>query len=189
MSDTREKLAPLSVALHWIIGLTMIGMVFFGIWLADLPKGYADKAMLLGLHKSIGVLVLAFAFWRLVRRLRMGLPVNVGSYKAWERMLAKGVQVFLLFATLALPVSGIVYTVASGRAIDLFGLPLIPVLMAKNADIASMARGAHDVLGKLLLLAVAFHIAGALKHHVLDCDGTLKRMLGARVVPPATREV
>ena len=183
MSDTREQLSPVSVALHWIIGLTIIGMVLFGMYIAGLPKTDPNKLQLIFLHRSIGILVLAFASWRIIHRLRMGFPENVGSYQTWERHLAKTVQVFLLLATLAMPLSGIVFSVASGRSIELFGLPFIPVLMQKNQEIAQLARGTHEILGKLVLLAVAFHIAGALKHHMMDRDGTLKRMLGARIAP------
>lgn len=64
MNDTREKLSPLSVTLHWVIGLVMIGMVFFGLWLADLPRGYPNKGELTDLHRSIGLIVLVLAAWR-----------------------------------------------------------------------------------------------------------------------------
>jgi cytochrome b561 len=184
MTDTREKLSPLSVALHWVIGVTMIGMVFFGLWLADLPKGYPNKSDLTGLHKSIGMIVLVAATWRLWRRVLMGLPVNVGFYRVWERVSAKAIHVFLLFATLALPLSGVVWMIANTRPIAVFGVTVVPQLLTeKNQALVSFSRGTHDIMGKLLLLAVAFHIAGALKHHIVDRDGTLRRMLGARVTP------
>jgi cytochrome b561 len=191
MSDTREQLSPVTVVLHWLIGLTMIGMVIFGMILADyLPKDYpkADKSALIGLHKSIGTLVLVFAAWRLVRRLRIGLPQHVGSYKTWEQHLAKTIHYVLLFSTIALPVSGILYTLGSARPISVFGVTVIPQLFAvKNVMLASLSRGTHDIMGKVLLVAVALHIAGALKHHIVDKDGTLRRMFGARVT--ATRHV
>ena len=193
MTDTREKLSPVSVGLHWLIGLTMIGMVIFGLVLADgLPEDFpkADKAALVGLHKSIGMLVIVFASWRLFRRMRMGLPGHVGRYAGWEQQLARTIHYFLLFATIALPLSGILYSIGSARPIGVFGIPVIPQLLAeKNVMLASVSHGTHEIVGKLLLLAVALHIAGALKHHVMDKDGTLKRMLGVRIVPSATSHV
>ena len=184
MSDTREKLSPVSISLHWLIGVTMIGMALFGIWLADFAQKGDFKSQMVGLHKSIGMIVLVFAAWRLLRRLRIGLPEHVGVYKTWEQHLARSIHVFLLFATLVLPLSGIVYSIASARPISVFGIPVIPQLLAeKNLMVAQFSRGTHDIMGKLLLAAVVLHIAGALKHHVLDKDGTLKRMLGARVTP------
>jgi cytochrome b561 len=194
MRDTREKLSPLSVGLHWAIGLTMIGMVIFGMIIADWHPAATDaaakaaKSNYIGIHKSIGMIVLLVAAWRLTRRVRQGLPQHVGVYKTWEQHLAKTTHYFLLFATLALPVSGIIYTLSSARPIAVFGVPVIPQLVAEKIPaLASFARGTHDIMGKLLLLAVALHIAGALKHHIVDKDGTLRRMLGARVEP--TRNV
>ena len=192
MSDTREQLSPLTVGLHWLIGLTMIGMVFLGLWMADLPKDYpkADKLFWINLHKSIGMLVIAFASWRLVRRMRIGLPLNVGVTKTWEQHLAKTIHYFLLFATIALPLSGIIYSIGSARGISVFGIPVIPQILAeKNPQLAGFSRQVHEIMGWLLLAAVALHIAGALKHHVMDKDGTLNRMLGARVTPSDTRPV
>ena len=183
MIDTREQLSPLSVALHWLIGLAMIGMVIFGLVLEDMPKG-DTKSALIALNMSIGVLVLVFAAWRLVRRMRLGLPEHVGIYRAWELGLAKVIHYFLLFATIALPISGIVMTVGRARPVDVFGMPLIPKLLAeKNVLLANAGGATHAILGKLILLAIAFHIAGALKHHIMDRDVTLRRMLGARIEP------
>ena len=190
MSDTREKLSPVSVGLHWVIGLTIIGMVFFGLWMADLPKTNPDKGFYIGLHKSIGMLVLVLVVWRLLRRLRMGLPEPVGVYASWEQTLAKMTHYFLLLATIALPLSGIIYSIESARSIEVFGIPVIPKLLAeKNAMLAGFSHDTHEIIGKLLLAVVVLHIAGALKHHFMDKDGTLKRMLGARVVPSETQNV
>jgi cytochrome b561 len=186
--DTREQLSPVSIGLHWLIGLTMIGMVIFGLVLEEMhpsdATGKASKSYLVGLHTSIGVLVLAFATWRLARRIRLGLPEHVGVYKAWEQTLSKVIHYFLLFATLAMPISGIVMTIGRARSVDVFGLPLIPKLLAeKNVLLTNAGGGTHAILGKLILLALALHIAGALKHHIMDRDGTLRRMMGARVEP------
>jgi cytochrome b561 len=92
MLDTREKLSPISVSLHWLVGLTMIGMVAMGMWIADvLPKG-EFKSQMVGLHKSIGVIVLVFAVWRLMRRLWLGLPQALGTVAAWQHWLASSVH-------------------------------------------------------------------------------------------------
>jgi cytochrome b561 len=181
MADTREQLSPVSVGLHWIIGLTMIGMAIFGIWMADLPKG-DFKGQMVGLHKSIGVIVLLFAAWRLIRRLRIGMLVPVGAYAMWETILAKIVGLFLLLATVVIPLTGIAMTIAAARPLSVFGVQVLPQFLAvRDQAIGKLMGGSHELLGKLLLVVVALHIAGALKHHVVDKDGTLRRIMGARV--------
>ena len=188
MADTREQLSPISVALHWLIGLTMIGMVIFGMVLEDMEPvdaaGKAAKSYLIGLHKSIGVLVLLFAAWRIVRRIRLGMPPHAGITRAWEQTLAKVIHVFLLLATVLMPLSGILMSVANARPVGVFGVTIVPKLLAaKDPLLASISGGAHALIGKLIIVAVLLHIAGALKHHIVDKVGTLRRIMGARIEP------
>lgn len=183
MIDTREKLSMTSVGLHWVIGITMIAMVFFGLFIADLPKGDA-KNSLVGIHKSIGVMLLLLASWRLSRRMRLGMLQPAGEYAPWEKILHKSVMLFMLFATLAMPLSGILMTIGAARPIALFGVTIIPQLLAeKNQMLGGIGHLIHESLGWALLAALALHVAGALKHHFVDGDGTLKRMVGATVDP------
>jgi len=188
MADTREHLSPISVGLHWIIGLTMIGMVIFGMVLEDMEPvdaaGKAAKSYWIGLHKSIGVLVLVFAALRIVRRIRLGMPEHLGVVRAWEQTMAKVIHMFLLLATVLLPLSGILMSIANARPVGVFGVTIIPQLLAaKNPLLASIGGGTHALMGKLIIVALMLHIAGALKHHIVDKDGTLRRMMGARIAP------
>jgi cytochrome b561 len=189
MSDTREKLSTMTVSLHWTVGLLMIGMVLFGLYIGSVHCGDGDDACKathlsqINLHKSIGLMVLVFASWRLLRRLAIGMPPHVGVYAAWENMLSAATHGLLLLASLALPLSGIAYSAASGYPVNFFGLPVIPKLMERDKELAHNIHEVHELLGYTLLALLALHIAGALKHAVLDGDGTMKRMLGARVEP------
>lgn len=183
MWDTREKLSAKSVGLHWLIAAGMIGMTVFGLILEDMPRS-DGKSALIQIHKSIGVIVLVFAVWRIVWRARQGMPDHVGIYTALEQKLARLTHAFLLAATVLLPLSGILLSVGSARPIGIFGIPFVPQLLAeKNELLAKAGHASHAVLGKLLIVAVMLHLAGALKHHLVDRDGTLRRMLGARVTP------
>lgn len=183
MSDTREKLSGATIGLHWIIAIGMIGMVAFGLYIDDLPRG-ESKSALVQIHKSIGVVILVLATWRLWRRVRIGMPPHVGMLTVLEETTAKITHAFLLFATLAMPLSGIALSIGSARPINIFGLPFIPQILAtKNEALASAAGGTHAILGKVIIAAIVLHIIGALKHSLADKDGTMKRMLGQRVTP------
>ena len=189
MNDTREQLSHKTVALHWVIALAMIGMVTFGLILEDMPKG-DTKSSLIGVHKSIGVIVLALALWRLTWRLRQGMPQTVSILTPLQARLAHATHGFLLLCTLLLPVSGLLYSIGSARPVSVFGIPFIPQLLAsKNELLASIGKGGHAILGKLIIVAILLHVAGALKHHLMDRDGTLRRMLGARVDPASGHDV
>jgi len=190
MTDTREKLSSTSIGLHWVIGIAMICMVLFGLYIAGLHCGDGDTACksskgdLTALHKSFGILILVFASWRFLRRLLIGMLAPVGDYASWERILSKVVAWFLLLTTLALPLSGIVMTIAAAKPIAVFGVQVVPQFLAeRDKALGGIAHQTHEWLGWALLAAVTLHILGALKHHVIDRDATLKRMLGARVDP------
>lgn len=181
MDDTREQFSGKTVALHWIIALAMIGMVVFGLVLEDMPKS-EGKSALIQLHKSIGVVVLALAAWRLVWRLRQGMPEAVAAVTRLQSTLMHAVHGILLLCTLLLPLSGILNSIGNARAINLFGFPFIPQLLTtKNEMLAKIGGGTHAILGKVVIAAILLHVAAALKHHVVNGDGTLRRMLGARV--------
>lgn len=183
MNDTREQFSGKTVALHWVIALAMIGMVVFGLVLEDMPRS-DGKSALLQIHKSIGVVVLALALWRLTWRVRQGMPETVAALTAAQAKFMHATHGFLLLCTLLLPVSGMISSIGNAKAIKLFGLPFIPQLLeTKNELLAKIGGTSHAILGKLIIAAILLHVVAAVKHHVVDRDGTLRRMLGARVEP------
>lgn len=182
MKDTLQKLSSTSVFLHWIVALFMIVLMGVGWYMAE-----NDAYALYGLHKSFGLLIVVFVLWRLVHRLMNGFPKPLGQQGAGLNALATLVHWVLLIGTVLFPLSGMMMSVMGGHGLQLFGLELI----ANNPDLANpgknlpldgdMARNARQVHGLLLwvmLTAIVLHVAGALKHHLVDKDGTLKRIMG-----------
>ena len=89
-----------------------------------------------------------------------------------------------------MPVSGIVMSSMGGHNVPLFGIDLIPAnhdpvnpqdTIARNAELGELAGEIHEIVGYLLIACIVLHIAGALKHHIVDKDGTLLRMKGKRI--------
>ena len=182
MKDTLQKLSTTTVFLHWIVALFMIVLMGVGWYMAE-TKTYA----LYGLHKSFGVVIAVFVLWRVIHRLINGMPKPLGQQGAGLNALASLVHWVLLIGTVLFPLSGMMMSVMGGHGLQLFGLELI----ANNPDLANpgknlpldgdMARNARQVHGLLLwvmLTAIVLHVAGALKHHLVDKDGTLKRIMG-----------
>jgi len=170
-----DKLSVTTVALHWIVGLCFIAIFAVGIYMTDLPKG-PDKFELYGLHKSFGVLILLVALPRFIWRIKEGMLPPVGHPPAWQERLAKLVALLLLIATLLMPISGMLMSVGGGHGVALFGLELI----AKGDKIewmSSVGKFLHKQSVDVIIVGLALHIGGALKHHFLDKDDTLKRML------------
>ncbi|WP_165937764.1 cytochrome b [Methylobacterium segetis] len=173
--------APLSLPtrlLHWGVALGILVMLAYGLALQWVPSGPARTASV-QVHKSLGLLVLALAAARLLWRWREGFPPPGPARGAWERRAARGVHAALIAASLLMPLSGIVRSLAYARPVALFGLPVIPQIFAEKQErLYALAAGLHDGLAWVLAGLVALHGAAALKHHCLDRDGTLRRMLG-----------
>ena len=180
-ADTREKLTRTSVILHWTVAISMIGMIFFGLYLENMERGDA-KTALLALHKSLGSLILFLVISRIWWRTRQGALQPLGDHPRWHRIAAKASHHFLLFGTIAMPLTGLLRSIGRGRPIDIFGVPFIPQIFAEKNEILSVIGSTlHEWIAYALLIVIAVHILAALKHFLIDGDGTLQRMLGARV--------
>jgi cytochrome b561 len=177
-----------SVALHWATVLAIIGLVIVGLTMDDLPNG-PDKVRIYALHKSTGLTVLALTVARLAWRAIAGAPAMVPMPR-WQRLAAHASHAGLYALLLAMPLSGWLFNSAAGFPLKWFGLVRVPALAAHDPALKALARGWHEGLAYALFVVVAIHVAAALKHHVLNRDATLQRMLPllrlpAPRVPPA----
>lgn len=179
MPDTRERFSPFTVAFHWAIALTIIGLIAVGIYMVDLPRG-EWRSTLFGWHKVIGTTVLMIAAMRILWRWRNGLPVPASAYPEWQHRLANATHVVLLVATIALPVTGAIYSYTGGHPVPVLGLFELKS-ETKYPVLFDTFKFIHGWAGWILAGIVALHVTGALKHHLVDRDGTLRRMLGARI--------
>jgi cytochrome b561 len=176
LSDTPAAFGSVTKLAHWLTALAVFGLVGLGWVMADLPLG-ATKLELYGLHKSIGVLVLVVTLARIAWRFRQPGPGALASQAAWEHRLAKAVHLALYACLLGLPLSGWIASSGAGFPVSVFGLVTLPDLVAADPAVKDGAAAVHGVLAWVLVVSITLHVAGALKHHVLDRDDTLRRML------------
>ncbi|HTF97194.1 MAG TPA: cytochrome b [Cellvibrio sp.] len=179
--DTRDKLSPITIILHWIIALMMIALAGIGLYMSTY-----EYYPLYDWHKSFGVLILLFVLPRIWWRWRNGWPAPVRHYPVIEHRLASVTHWVLLVSTLLMPVSGMMYSGLGGYGVKVFGWVLVPgnknpqtgQTEPFHAGLSGLGQGIHEWLGYLLVVAILLHLAGALKHHLFDKDRTLLRMLG-----------
>ena len=183
--DAHSKLSPNTVLLHWLVGGMMIGLLATGLYMEQ-----NEVFALYPWHKSFGVLIALFVALRLAWRVRNGWPSPAGDYTGIEQLLSKMVHHLLLAGTVVMPVSGFMMSAMGGHGVELLGLELVArnpdpadprEVIALDAGLAAIGHTLHGWAGYALIGAVMLHIAGAFKHHILDKDGTLKRMLGAEI--------
>lgn len=183
--DTETQLSTKTVRLHWLIAIIMIALLGTGVYMVE-----NEAYVLYDLHKSIGLVVFVFAIYRVAWRLSNGWPSTLGSPSGFMHGLAKTVHYALLISTVLLPISGIVMSAMGGYGVPFFGFELVSAnpnpdkpgeMIAINGPLAGIAHDVHGLVGNIIIFIVLLHIVGALKHHIIDKDGTLRRMLGQKI--------
>lgn len=161
--------------LHWTIAILVIGMLF------TFFKGYLSKESLSAvfmIHKSVGLIILLLASLRILIILHRGRPPLPASMPRWEYYLSRFIQNSFYILLILMPLSGWIMSVAKNRAPQFFNLFTVPFPGIPQSDsLAAFMAEIHELLAWLLLCFLCVHIAGALKHHYIDKDEILKRML------------
>lgn len=175
VTDTPTGYGRLSIALHWLGAIGMIALFVLGQRMEDLPRG-PELLAARGLHVGVGMALFLVLALRVVWRLANGFKYKPAEPGLLDRV-ATVVHVGLLVVIVGLLVSGPLSIWANGRPIDVFGFVSLASPLPRIEWLHEAAEEGHEVLTTLLIPLVALHVLGALKHAVLDRDGTLKRML------------
>jgi cytochrome b561 len=158
--------------IHWLTVLMLVGS-FTLVWsIGWLPAGSA-QAQAVGLHRTIGLLVLTVTALRVICWLASRRPPGIGTL-SW-RWAAGVVQAMMVASLLIVPLLGWAYTNARGHAVFLLGIRL-PSLIFKDQYFSRVAIESHEFLAYALLTLIGAHVAAALWHHMVLHDATLKRM-------------
>ncbi len=180
MKNTLSHYGWITISLHWLVAVTVIGLFSLGYWMVDL--GYYDPWYKQGpdLHKSIGILLFIVMIMRVVGRYFQIRPKALNSHTHVEKKIGNIVHVFLYSALFVLMISGYLISTADGRAIEVFNLISLPSLGELFTDQEDLSGIVHKYLAYALMVTVILHALAALKHHFIDRDNTLLRMLGSR---------
>ncbi|MEL6168238.1 MAG: cytochrome b/b6 domain-containing protein [Pseudomonadota bacterium] len=166
---------------HWLTALLILTAIPLGVVANQLPfetdAELARKALVFSIHKTVGIAAFFVALARILWALTQRKPCALHPERRAETWLAETVH-WLLYASLVLvPLSGWLHHAATTGFAPIwwpFGqsLPFVP----KSEGVAHFFAAWHFVFTKVLAVSVLLHIAGALKHVVIDRDDTLRRM-------------
>ncbi|MDX1345063.1 MAG: cytochrome b [Sedimenticolaceae bacterium] len=168
-----------AILLHWLIALTVIGLFVLGLWMVELDYYDPWYRRAPALHKGIGVLLFLVVLLRMVWHWFNPRPQSIG--KGGEVSLARLVHRILLILPLFVMFSGYLISTADGSSIDVFSLFEVPAIISNIEGQEDIAGDVHFVLAIILVAIVVLHMLAALKHHFIDRDATLRRMLGLPV--------
>jgi cytochrome b561 len=174
IKNTNKRFGIIAILLHWFIALLMIGLVIVGLYMVELPVSL-QKLKLYGWHKEYGFLVLALVFVRLIWRLSNQSPQL--EIPILERVAARLVHWIFYLLMFALPITGWLITSAAGLAASFFGLFTLPNLIAPSEESRLFFQEVHKWLSYAFIGFLALHTAAALKHHFINRDEILRRMI------------
>lgn len=175
---------PVSVLLHWVLGLALIGLFAVGLYMTDLPFS-PQRLKLYNWHKWAGVTLLALSVFRLVWRLTHRPPPLPRAIETamprWQRLAHHATHHGLYLLFFAVPLLGWAYSSAAGFPVVLFGVLPLPDFVPVSEELAGLIKPLHKLSAFTMMALVLLHVAGALKHQLIDRDGLLARMgLGRR---------
>lgn len=175
LNNTKNSYGWLSIALHWLSAIVVFGMFALGVWMVELgyySPWYKEAPYY---HKSVGLLLCGLIILRLIWKSSQIRPAGIGKH--WEQALAKLVHTILYVGLFSLFLSGYLISTADGRGIDIFNWVTIPSLGEWIDDQEVVAGDIHQWLAYGLIGLVVIHAFAALKHHFIEKDSTIKRMI------------
>lgn len=177
MSNSGSTFSPIERANHWIIAVAFLSLLTAG-WILSLDTlAEPVQRQVRDMHKAFGVLVLLFGLWRVGYRLARGFPQPVPGIGPVQATAAKAVHYLLLVAVILMPLSGIAKSWYAGRPISLFGLVAFGSPANKDPSLGPLFSNVHYLAGLTISAVLVVHILAALKHHWIDRDDTLRRMV------------
>ena len=185
--DTRY--GRVAITLHWLLAIAILGSFSVGLYMHDLPLS-PQKLKLYSWHKWAGVTIFLFVVVRLVWRLSHRPPELPSGMPAWQRKVAAATHVLLYLLMFAVPITGWLMSSAKGFQTVYFGVLPLPDLLVKDADLGDLLQQVHKLLNFSMAALVVAHLGAALKHHFIDRDEVLARMLpflGKTPTPGDTR--
>lgn len=173
--NTDDRYGALSIALHWMMFFLLVAVVAFMELREIFPKGSAPREMMKSWHYALGVLILPLTVLRLVAGLP-GLPAGANGAPRWQRALAASVKAGLYALMLGMPLAGWLLLSAEGGALVVLNWEL-PPLVRPDETLANYMESVHETGATVAYLLLGLHILGALYHHFVLRDKTLRRML------------
>jgi len=176
--NSPTRYGVISMSLHWLMAIAVYGMFGLGLWMVTLSyyDGWYHQAP--ELHKSIGFMLMLALVVRLLWRHISPVPPALKSQTRFTRISAAAAHIAPYALLFAILISGYLISTADGKPISVFGLFDVPALLADAGPQADLAGSVHLWLAWGVVILSVLHGLAAMKHHFIDKDATLTRMLG-----------
>ncbi|MGF1447293.1 MAG: cytochrome b [Pikeienuella sp.] len=208
LTNTRDGWGLMARLLHWGLAVLIIFQLGVGLYMVQVVgDDLIQRFNLTQMHKSWGVIVILLVAIRILWRAASVRPAHP-PMPAWQETASKTSHILLYVLMVALPVSGWMMASASplndaGAYVQIKNQVTLQYLFGKDAldavglkemvlfempdlfdpgdkHIEAMWKEVHFWSAMGLIAILAAHIAGALKHQLIDRDGLLRKMIIGR---------
>ncbi len=177
LKNTENHYGWLSITMHWLVALAVFALFGVGLWMTSLSYYSPWYHTAPTLHMTVGVVLLLVMVFRVLWRLFSAQPKPIATHSNAVRFLSKAGHLALYVLLFTVMASGYLIFTADGDPIVLAGGLEIPALIKNLPNQADIAGAIHLYGAWLLIILAVGHGLAALKHHFIDKDATLKRML------------
>ena len=174
--NTDSHYGAITKLFHWAIALLIIIMLILGhvmVNISDKPL----RSELFGIHKSLGLLILGVMVLRLCWFLGNRTPALPNNLPRWQQIAMRSNHWLLYIVIILVPIIGVLMSTTAGHPPSFFGLFKLAIPIAKNKAVAGVFSDIHIALSWIIVALLSLHILAALKHHFINRDFVLKRML------------
>lgn len=175
VKNTKFRYGIIAILLHWLMAILLVALIVEGLYMTRIAIS-PWKLKLFGWHKEYGMLVLLLVMFRIVWRINNTLP-SLESLPHWEKIAARIAHWSFYFFMFALPITGWFLTSSAGLPISFFGLFTIPNIFPANEQWRIYFTEIHKWLSYGLIAVFCIHVGAALKHHLINKDNILRRMV------------
>ena len=173
MAEPRNRYSIVSLILHWLIAALVVTQVaLITVYESTESRDFVNA------HKSVGLTILVLTLVRLGWRIANPAIPLPDTMRRWERLLARATHVLFYVFMIGMPLAGWAASSAAGLDILWFGLfpwPLLPI--GGGREMEGQLMDMHELAAKALYVLLALHVVSALKHHFVDRDNVLHRMI------------
>ncbi len=173
----------ITIAIHWVSALVIIGQFCVGLYMLSLDYYDPYYHRLPDYHKSIGILFAVLLCIRILWTAVNPRPLPAKGVSGWEHRVARITHTTLLGLLVIVVVFGYLISTADGSSIRVFNLFEVPATLS-SANQEDWAGELHYWFALSVILLSGIHALAALKHHFIDRNETLARMLGKSPANP-----
>jgi cytochrome b561 len=176
--NTANRFGVVTIGFHWLVAATVFGLFGLGYWMVGLS--YYDDWYKAGpdIHQSIGILLLMVMVLRLAWRFINPVPRPLPNHSRFEVLAAQGAHLLLYVLVFVAMISGYLISTADGSSIKVFDWFEVPSVTGRIKGMEDTAGLVHYWTTWAVVALAGLHGLAAIKHHLIDRDDTLRRMLG-----------